>query len=80
MSLRKRQGETVYEVYPMELQRIQIGSQRTFDRLTRGRSWIILDLELPPDTTYYFYMTAESGDAIQYSLTIQAPEEGAAQR
>ena len=48
MSLRKKQGETVYEVYPMELQRIQIGSQRTFDRSTRGRSWIILDLELPP--------------------------------
>ena len=46
MSLRKKQGETVYEVYPMELQRIQIGSQRTFDRSTRGRSWIIL--ELPP--------------------------------
>lgn len=38
-----------------------------------------LDLELPPDTTYYFYLTAESGDAIQYSLTIQTPEEGAAQ-
>ena len=48
MSLRKKQGETVYEVYPMELQRIQIGSQRTFDRSTRGRSWIILDLGLPP--------------------------------
>lgn len=52
MSLRKKQGETVYEVYPMELQRIQIGSQRTFDRSTRGRSWIILDLELPPGAIY----------------------------
>ena len=39
-----------------------------------------LDLELPPDTTYYIYLAAEKGDTIQYSLTIHAPEEGAVQR
>ena len=36
-----------------------------------------LDLELPPDTTYYIYLAAEKGDTIQYSLTVHAPEDGA---
>lgn len=48
MSLRKKHGETVYEAYPMELQRVQWGDQTVFDRDTRGRSWVILDLILPP--------------------------------
>ena len=39
-----------------------------------------LDLELPPDTTYYIYLAAEKGDTIQYSLTVHAPEDGAVQR
>lgn len=39
-----------------------------------------LSLELPPETTYYVYLAAENDDAIQYSLTIHAPENGAVQR
>ena len=39
-----------------------------------------LDLELPPDTTYYIHLAAEKGDTIQYSLTVHAPEDGAVQR
>ena len=39
-----------------------------------------LDMELPPDTTYYIYLAAEKGDTIQYSLTVHAPEDGAVQR
>lgn len=39
-----------------------------------------LDLELPPETTYYLYLTAENGDTVQYSLTVHAPEDGAAHR
>ena len=39
---------TVYEVFPMEFQRVQLGNQAVFDRNTRGRSWVILDLILPP--------------------------------
>lgn len=34
-----------------------------------------LDLELPPDTTYYIYIWAEKGDIISYSLIIRDPEE-----
>ena len=39
-----------------------------------------LDLELPPETTYYLYLAAEKGDTIQYSLTVHAPQDGALQR
>lgn len=39
-----------------------------------------LDLELPPETTYYLYLASEKGDTIQYSLTVHAPQDGAVQR
>lgn len=45
MSLRKKHKDgKVYDVYPMELQRIRFGTQTVFDRNTRGKSWIIIDL------------------------------------
>lgn len=39
-----------------------------------------LDLDLPPETTYYLHLAADKGDTIQCSLTIHAPEDGAVQR
>lgn len=45
MSLRKKHTDgQVYEVYPMEVQRANLGGQTVFDRNTRNRSWLILDL------------------------------------
>lgn len=44
MSLVKKQGGVTYEVYPLELRRIQLGDRVIYDRDTRGKSWFILDL------------------------------------
>lgn len=44
MSLGKKQGGVAYEVYPLELRRVQLGSRVIYDRDTRGKSWFILDL------------------------------------
>lgn len=44
MSLIKKRGGVAYEVYPLELRRIQLGSGLIYDRDTRGKSWFILDL------------------------------------
>lgn len=49
--------------------------QYNLDASQSGRA-TTLDLELPPETTYYVRLAAEQGDTIQYSLTIHAPEEG----
>lgn len=49
--------------------------QYTLDASQSGRA-ATLDLELPPETTYYVRLAAEQDDTIQYSLTIHAPEEG----
>lgn len=38
-----------------------------------------LSLDLPPETTYYIYIWADEGDTIEYTLTIQAPDEPAGQ-
>ncbi len=48
MSLRKKHSDgKTYEVFPMELQRIQRGREVVYDRDTRGRSWFILELRTP---------------------------------
>lgn len=45
MSLRKKHTDgQVYEVFPMEVQRASLGENTVYDRETRGKSWIILDL------------------------------------
>ncbi len=44
MSLVKKRGGVAYEVYPLELRRIQLGGRVIYDRDTRGKSWFILDL------------------------------------
>lgn len=49
--------------------------QYTLDASQSGRA-ATLNLELPPETTYYVRLAADKGDTIQYSLTIHAPEEG----
>lgn len=35
------------EVYPLQLRKMQLGEQTVYDRDTRGRSWLIIDLRLP---------------------------------
>ncbi len=47
MSLRRKKSGTVYQVYPMELRRVQMGAQPVYDRDTRGQSWVIIDLMIP---------------------------------
>lgn len=48
MSLRKKHSDgKTYEVFPLELTRVQLGAERVYDRDTRGRSWFILDLVIP---------------------------------
>ena len=48
MSLRKKHTDgKVYEVFPLEVSRAQLGKDACYDRDTRGRSWVILDLALP---------------------------------
>ena len=60
-------GETIHDPYS-PLSAKQSGKAAT------------LSLELPPDTTYYIYIWADQGDSIEYTLTIDAPDELAAQR
>lgn len=47
MSLRKQHGGKTYEVFPMEIRRAQLGGRTVYDRDTRGRSWLILELRTP---------------------------------
>lgn len=60
----------------------QYGKEMHVHALTAGQSGraSTLDLDLPPETTYYLRLTAEQDDTIQYSLMIHAPEDGAVQR
>ena len=59
-------GETIHDPYS-PLSAKQSGKAAT------------LSLDLPPDTTYYIYIWADQGDTIEYTLTIEAPNESAAQ-
>lgn len=49
MSLRKKHNGTVYEVYPMEIYRAQLGDAVTYNRDTRGRSWCIIEVVKEPE-------------------------------
>ena len=60
-------GETIHDPYS-PLSAKQSGKAAT------------LSLELPPDTTYYIYIWADQGDSIEYTLTIDAPDELAVQK
>lgn len=59
-------GETIHDPYS-PLSAKQSGKAAT------------LSLDLLPETTYYIYIWADQGDTIEYTLTIEAPNESAAQ-
>lgn len=61
-------GITLHDPYSAPLNASQNGKAAT------------LTLELPPETTYYIRIWAADGDTIEYTLTIQAPDEPATQR
>lgn len=46
MSLIKVKDGKAYGVFPLEIQKAQLGKETVYDRNTRGKSWIILDLAL----------------------------------
>ena len=46
MSLIKVKDGTAYGVFPLEIQKAQLGPETVYDRETRGKSWVILDLVL----------------------------------
>ena len=46
MSLIKVKDGKAYGVFPMEIQKAQLGRETAYDRETRGKSWVIIDLAL----------------------------------
>lgn len=66
-------GLKVFNQYGEEMHPYTLNAEQS------GRA-ATLDLDLPPETTYYLHLAADKGDTIQYSLTIHAPEDGAVQR
>lgn len=46
MSLIKVKDGKEYGVFPLEIQKAQLGQETVYDRETRGKSWVIIDLAL----------------------------------